>query len=900
MAWVPDRYRELRSLLRPDRIEDEVDEELLLHVELRAADLEAEGLPAAEAREEAWRRFGDLAAFRGQTCDIEREIRREQRRMEIMDAVRREGRQALRSLRRAPLFTAVAVLTLGLGIGATTAIFTLIDSIVLRPLPYPAPDRLVQLQHAVPKVGPDQKWGNSVASYFFYGDRNEAFEELGAYSSGTFSLSGDGTAERVDGAAVSASLLRVLDVRAARGRLFTDEEDVPGGASVVLISHELWHSRYGGDPQILGRTIHLNASPYTVIGVVEAGTRLPLSPVQVWLPMRLDRSAPPVNSHWVSVYARMKAGVTPDAAQRDLQRLASLMPDELPEAYSVAWYESSGFTPAVTPLRAQVLGRIEGVLWILLGAVSLVLLIAGANVANLYIVRYEVRRREQTVRAALGADRAHFAVQHLTESTAIGLAAAAVGVLLTYAGVRLLVVLSPPGVPRLHEVSVSAASIAVAAGLALLTALVFGLAPTLRGRSDFSQLRESGRGMTASRERQLARRLLVIAQVALALVLLMGGGLMLQSFINLRGVETGIDPDGVLTFQVFPPSVRYPTRDEQLRLRREITDRIMALPGVSHVSAATQLPLDGSSGCSYTTVEGTVYSSSERPPCMPMVHVLPGYFETLGVDVAGETLSWSDFDRRRGVAVVSRAFADRMWPGEDPIGKGVISYQDGPPWYRVIGVADDVRAAGVDRAPIEVVYYPPYPMEGACCAGSAPTSFVVRASTAGELSLAESIRGIVSSLDPEIPLAQVRTMNQMINASEAVARGSFTLILLALAAMVALFLSAVGLYGVIAYLVGRRRSEIGVRMALGARVGEVVRLVMLQSVALAGIGIVIGVIAALMTTRVLESLLFEVQPGDVRILLFVSLILLLVAVIASLVPARRAARTDPSEALRAD
>lgn len=900
MSWIPDRYRELRSLLGRQQLEEDVDEELQHHLELRAADLERTGLSAAAAREEALRRFGDVSSVRRETCGIERDIRRERRRMEIMDAVRREMRQAFRSLARAPLFTGVAILTLGLGIGATTAIFTLIDSIVLRPLPYPEPDRLVQIRHAVPKVGPDQKWGNTVAGYFFYRDRNQAFDAFGAYSSGTFSLSGDGSAERVDAAAVSASLLDVLGVTAVRGRLFSEAEDLPGADPVVMISEELWESRYGGDPGIIGRAISVNAEPATVVGIVERGTRLPLSPVQIWRPMQLDRSAPPVNSHYVNVYARMRDGVTPAAALSDLQRLAAMMPDAFPGIYSEAWYASTGFAPDVTTLREHVLGRMDGVLWLVLAAVSVVLLIAAANVANLHLVRAETRRREQTVRSAMGAERAHFAVQYLAESTVIGLLSAVVGIVLAYAGVRLLVLLSPPGVPRLDQVSLGAGSIAFAAGAALLLALIFGIVPALRWRTNYAELRESGRGMTASRDRQLARSGLVVGQVGLALVLLTAGGLMLQSFINLRNVESGIESDGLLTFQIYPPFVRYPTQDDQLRFRQDLADRIRALPGVTNVSATVMLPFSGESGCVYTTVEGRVYTSTDRPPCLPTTQVLPGYFEAMGIDVAGETFSRIDLERAAGKAIVSRAFAQRMWPDADPIGRGVISYQDGPPWYRVIGVADDVRSAGLDRPPVEAIYYLPRAIEGACCSGSPPNNFVVRAGSADSPALAQEIRDIVLSMDPEVPVSGLRTMNDVIRSSDAVARGSFTLLLLGISAVMALFLSAVGLYGVIAYLVGSRRAEIGVRMALGARVGQVARMVVMQSLRLALVGIAIGIVGSLLASRALTSLLFEVEPGDPRVFVLVTLVLLTVAVLASLLPARRAARVDPSDALRAD
>lgn len=900
MSWRPDRYAGLRELLGGDRLQREVDEELETHVAMRAEELELSGLGAAAAREEALRRLGDAGRHRREMRAIDESIERERRRMELFDTIRRETRHSLRSLGRAPLFTAVAVLTLGLGVGATTAVFVLLNSIVLRPLPYPDPDRLVQLWHAVPRVGPEDRWGNAVASYFHYADGNRSFEALGAYTTGMPSLSGDGEAERVAAAIVTPSVLEVLGIGTVQGRSFTEEEALPGAEPVVLLSHELWHARYGGDPSIIGRTIDVNAQPATVLGIVEPGATLPSHDTRLWLALRLDRDARPVNSHFLGVFGRLRPGVTVDMAQADLQRVANRFPELMPEAYSEGFINTTGFHPLVTTVRSEVLGRIDRVLWMLLGAVSLVLLIACANVANLFMVRAETRRREQTVRAALGAERAHFAVHYLTESTLIAVAAGLAGVLLAWGGVELLVSLSPVDVPRLHDVALGGAGAAFAFIVALLMAVLFGGAQLLR-RPDFGELRESGRGMTASRRRQFARGTLVVVQVGLALVLLAAGGLMLRSFVNLNGVRAGVDVENVLTFGAFTPAARYPDRDAVLQFQRQLVERIEALPGVERVAATSRTPLSGASGCSYTTVEGHVYTADERPPCMPNVFVLPGYFEAMGIPVTGRGFTWADVDARAGVAVVSRAFADRMWPGEDPIGKGVISFEDGPPWYRVVGVADDVRSDGLDEPPIQSVYFPPVPMEGACCGPSlGGLTFVVRSATSDPSTHAAAIRRIVAELDPEVPIASMRTMRDIVTASPAMARVSFTMMLLGVAAGMALFLSAVGLYGVIAYLVGRRRAEIGVRMALGARVSEVARLVVLQSLRLAGLGVIVGVVAALLTTGLLRSLLFEVRPADPLTLAGVSALLLLVALLASLLPARRAARTDPVEALRSD
>lgn len=900
MSWFPDRYRELRSLLRADRPGEDVSEELSHHIESRVADLVARGLPPLRAREEALRRFGDMAGVHAEVCGIDESILKERRRMEVMDAVRRETRLAVRSLLQAPVFTVVAILTLGLGIGATTAIFTLIDSIVLRPLPYPESERLVQVWHAVPRVGPGARWGSSVASHFHYQDNNRTFEEYGAGGGSVVALSGDGEAERIDAATLTASMQRLIGARVVLGRLLTDDDELPGAEPVVVLSNELWRNRYAADPSIVGRTILVNSMPVTVVGVTAAGTRLPASVPQVWLPLQLDRTAPAENAHWVGTYGRLRAGVSIEEARQDLQRLADVMPSEFPRAYSEGFYESTGFHPVVTTTRAELLGSIDRVLWMLLGAVSLVLVIACANVANLFLVRAESRCRERTVRAALGSDGAHFAVHYLTESLLLGLSAAAVGALLAYAGVQLLVSIAPAGVPRLDEVGLGWTGITFALAAGAGMGLLFGAAPLFSRREDFGELRDGGRGTTAGRRRQYARGVLVVGQVALALVLLAAGGLMVRSFVNLRSVPPGFDADNVLTFQAFVPAARYPTRDAQLQFRRELDARLLALPGVTHVGGTTNLPLAGGGGCAYTTVEGHVYSARERPPCTPVMHVLPGYFESMGIAVEGETITWSDVDLAAGVAVVSRAFATRMWPGEDPIGKGVIAYEDGPPWYRVVGVADDIRGAGLDEPAIEAVYYPPRAMEGACCSGNAPNWFVVRTSTADPTQLAPAIRGILMSMDSDVPLANVRTMHEVVRTSPAMARMSFTMLLLAIAAAMALFLSAVGLYGVIAYLTAQRRGEIGVRMALGARAPQIVRLVVLRSVGLAGIGVVAGVAGALAGTGVMRTLLFEVQPADPKTLATASAVLLLVAALASAAPAWHAARTDPSEALRAD
>jgi predicted permease len=792
MSWIPDRYRELRSLLRRENVEEDVDEELRLHLDLMTADLEHAGMGSAAAREEALRRFGDVSVFRSETCEIERDIGRERRRMEISDAIRRETRHALHSLARAPMFTAVAVLTLALGIGATTAIFTLIDSIVFRPLPYPAQDRLVQLGHGAPRVS-EGVWGSSVASYFFYLDNNRSLDEMGAYATQTYTVTAGGDAERFEGARVSASLLRVLGARPVHGRLINDEDDMPGAPPVALLSHEIWLSRFGGDPDVVGRTVDLSSFPFTIVGVLQPRFRLPGHDTRIWTALQLDRSLEPVNWHYVQSYARLLPGTSVESATADIQRLTDRLPEEFPGPYSAAFMERSGFHASVDLVRSQMLGSIDRVLWMVFGAVGLVLLIACANVGNLMLVRAESRRRESSLRAALGAERAHLAVHYMTESLVLTITASVLGAALAFAGVKLLVAMAPANVPRLDEIAVGWRALGFAMILALSTGVLFGLIPLVRTHNDFGELRAGGRGATSSRERQFVRRALVIGQVAMALVLLAGGALMLQSLVNLRSVRSGFDPENVLVFQAFTPDASY-DHDEMVRFQRELSDRMRALPGVEHVGGTTRVPLAPTGlNCSYTVAEGHEVTSDDGA-CLPTVHVLPGSFASMGIPLlAGRDITWSDVEQRTGAAVISRTLADRLWPDEVPIGTGIITYQDGPPGYRIVGVADHVRSDGLDKAPVEAVYYPTTAMSGAAVTGHPfpEIHYTVRTAGVDAGSLAPALRQVIRDMDPTIPLAGAQTVTDVVARSGQVARISFMMMLLGISAVMALFLSAV-------------------------------------------------------------------------------------------------------------
>ena len=885
-------------MLRRDHVDEEVDEELSHHLAMRYADNLAAGMDDAGAWEDALRRFGNVERVRHATEEIDREALREERRMEFVSSVVRATKLATRTLLRDPWFAMLAVLTLGLGIGSTAAIYTLIDSIVLKPLPYANADRLVQLQHPVPKIGADQRWGSSEAGYFYYVDNNRSFEELGGFRQASYALTDGSAADRISAIQATASLFRVLGAEAAYGRLLTDDDNRPGAPNVAVLGYDEWQLRYGGRRDIVGTSIRLDGEPHTVVGVLARGFDLPESSAEFYVNVHIDRGNTPQNYHWMTVYGRLRPDISLVAANADLERMASTFTRTLPTAYTQSFLDASGFRPELTTLRSEVLGGTEKTLWILLSAVGLVFLIACANVANLFLVRTEARRREIAVRSALGAEGSHLAVHFFAETLLLALVAGIVALIIAHSGVRLLIAIAPVNVPRLDEIVIGWRVVAFVTCAALLAGTIFGMFPLVRRRDSYASLREGGRGLTASRGQHFARNTLVAGQMALALVLLIAGALLLQSYRNLRSVDIGIDPTNVITAQISIPRLTYDDHAKVRQFYAQLSRRVAALPGVMSVGTTASLPLAGGTWCSGTEVEAAA-GATRRGACVPVIQVSPGYFETMGIDVQGELFQWSQLDRREGVAIISRALAAQLFPDENPIGRHIISYRNGPPWYRIIGIADDVHAAGVDKAPIDPVYYPITPMDipGAWMEMTDQV-LVVRTAASPTDRFVAALRAAVAELDPNVPVADIQTMTEVIGKSEAVARSSFTLLLLAAAAGLALFLSAVGLYGVISYIVAQRRNEIGVRIALGARADQVRRLIVKQSLVVIAAGAIVGLPIAFTGTRMLRSLLFGVSPTDAATFVGVTLILLLVGTAASWLPALRAARVQPMHVLR--
>ena len=906
--------RVFRLPLRKERLGEALDEELRFHLEERIRALEAEGMARAEAEREARRRFGDYNRYRTQTRVIDETTMRNRNRMEWWGTVRREVAHAARVLARTPAFSLIAFITLAVGIGATTAIFTVLDAVILRPLPYPRAEQLVSVMHptAAPGSG-ERKWGLSSVGYFHFRENVRAFADVGAYR--TFSVSvlipGREALEARVGQ-VSASLFTTLQARAAIGRLILPDDDRPRTPRVIVLSHEFWQRQFGTDRSVVGRSIETAVGSRQVVGVAQPGLTLPKPGpfastadlagfgVDFWEPLQLN-PATRQNNHAFAGVARLKTGFTPEDADREVADITRRFPELYPDVYSKRFMESYNFRGAVLPLRDEVLGpTLEKALWILFGAVGLVLVIACANVTNLFLVRMEARRRESAIRGALGADRRHMAVHFLAESLMLTLSAGAAGVLLAQVGIRAILAVAPRSIPRLADATLGWPSFAFAALLAVIAGVLFGLIPLLRARVDIETLRESSRGLTPSGRQRVVRNVLVVGQVALAFMLLASAGLMIRSFMQLRDVRPGLDPRNVLTLGVSLSYRRYDTMEKAVAFYREFSRRVGALPGVTAVGGTGGLPLrDYGSGCSVVFRENRPYAPGEPTPCVATPHATPGFFAALGIPVQGHAPDWSDVDAKTQAVVVTRALAERLWPGEDPIGKGINSNgTNSTTWYRVTGVVPELRAHGLDQPPSEAVFYAATPLFPAMSTWGNlnELEFVIKTASADPLTLVPAIRSVIGSMDPSIPLNNPSTMQTVVDRS--MARTSFVMLLLGLAAAMALLLSAVGIYGVISYLVAQRRTEIGVRIALGAPVRWVIALVMGQSVRLALLGVVIGLAGALAGTRLLQSLLFGVSATDPAVLVVVPVVLLGIAALASFAPARRAARVDPVEALR--
>jgi putative ABC transport system permease protein len=869
-------------------VEDEVREELELHLEMRAREYIARGMPPAAAREAALRRFGDLENVRKTCREIGRKRDKDMLRREYFTELRQDVTFAMRQLVAHPAFSLIAVLTLALGLGATTAIFSVVNAVVLRPLPVPAPERLVYIggEYSIASAG----------NYTVLTESQRSFSSVGAAQYSSFNLSEGESPERTVGFRVTASYFDVFGIPPARGRVFGVEEDQPGREQVVVLSHRLWQRRFGADPAIVGRDIRMNGEPYTVLGVMPPSFDLTAESEELWVPIAFTPERKAMHDErYLVVVGRLKDGVTPEQATEDLEGIAAgLRPIDR---------ANTNLHFRAVPFMEEFVGDYRTRLFVLLGAVGLVLLIACGNVANLLLARSAVRGREVAIRAALGAGRGRIVRQLLTESAVLALVSAAIGLALAWWGMRALVSLVPPGVPRIDQASIDGVVLAFTLGISILSSLVFGLAPVLRAaRTSLSDvLKEGGRGSAGTRGRDWLRSALVAAEVAFAVLLLVGAGLLIRSAFELQRVRPGFDPKGVMTARLSLPLAKYPEPERVAATFERLAEEVARVPGARFAAIASSIPLVRTGNNNNLRPEGTP-DEPEYGIQSSLGIVTPDYFAALGIPILrGRGFDANDRRGSQKVMIVNEALAEALFPGKDPLGKRVGCCErepDGTPIYKVIvGVAANLRSRGLAEE-IRNEFWLPVPQAPDQAWTWVQRSMYVVARTSGEPeALTPALRRAVARIDPDVPLYSESTMEQRLE--EFAATAHFNTLLLTLLGIIGLILSAVGIYGVIAYFVTQRTAEIGVRMALGAMPRHVILLVLRQAAGPVAAGVVLGLAASAAATRVLAAYLVGVEPMDPATLATVVAVLAVAALLASFLPARRAASVPPTEALQA-
>ena len=809
-------------------------------------------------------------------------------------------RQTLRRALRNPGFALITILTLALGLGANSAMMSVVSTVLLEPLPYQNPDQLVRVDHAAPGLELPQL-DISEALFLFYRENARSFDGISLSRTRQVTLTGLDRPQRLRAANFTPGTLAMLGVQPILGRSFMPEEERAGAPGVALLSEELWRSQFGGTPDVLDQTVEIDGELRQVVGVLPKRFAYPEEKLDLWVPRTLEPTAARLGNFDQQAVARLAPGVTLAAAQNELDQFLDRLSENFPEQAVAPLLQDADFQAKPRTLNDYVLGDVATSLWLLLGTVVFVLLIACANVANLFLVRAEGRQRETALRSALGANRRDHLRGGLLESGLLVSLAASLGLGLSWFGLGVLRSWGPQDLPRLAQISLDTRSLAFTLGLALLATFCLGFIPLLfdRAHSLAISLKDGGRGTTGGRERLHLRRVLVAGQVALALVLLVGATLMLRSFQNLNTVDPGFRIDDSLTFRMALPEGAYENDVEVADFWFRLQDRLNALPGVESTALASAIPLGHYVERTGHALESQMDVDNPMPVVLAFKTITGDYTETLGLRLLeGRSLLRSDAEDRSGAVLVNESVARRYWPGEDAIGQrlhpGAAGLED--PWYTVVGVVADVRAQSLDTEPEPTVYYPMLSKaENALFFRG--MDVVVRSSLPQE-SLVEAIRTTVWDLDANLPISNVRTIDQLAAASRA--RHAFTLTLLLLASLLALTLSVVGTYGVIAYLVSQRTAEFGIRLALGARGSQVASTVLREGLVVAMVGAALGLLGAFGVTRWLEALLFEVDPLDPLTFTVVPLVLLTCALFACWMPARRAAKVDPLVALRHD
>ena len=817
-------------------------------------------------------------------------------------------KQVLRRLGRAPLFTTLSLLTLAIGIGANTVVFGVVDGVLLKPLAYPHPEQLIGVWYSAPGVN-IPKLNMAPFLYFIEREQNTTLQEIGLYQGDGVSITGGAQPEHVDALDVTDGILPMLGVTPVQGRVFSRQDDLASSPKTILISYGYWQRHFNGSNSIVGHSLTVDGTARTIIGVLPKGFHfLDWNDSDLLLPMQLDRSKTKLGNFSYQGIAKLKPGVTVQQASAEFARLIpiSIRSFPPPEGFSAAVFESARFSPDLHSLKDDVVGDVGKVLWVLLGSIAIVLLVACANVANLLLVRVEGRRQELAIRTALGASRREITSVIMIESLALGIVGSLVGLGLAFGALRILIAAAPTGLPRLHEIGINPTVLLFTLGLGIFVSIIIALIPVIKYSTVRAStgLREGGRSASQSRERHRARKTLVVVQVALALVLLICSGLMIRTFLALARVSPGFaDPKTLQAFHIYIPESQIPDTQKERVVRTEqaIAAKLATIPGVSSVTITTDVPLGNNHSFDPVYAADHTYKEGELAPVRRFKFIGPGFFSTIGAHlVAGRDLTWAETFEKRPVAIISENFAREYWGSADKaLGKRVrVGFND--PWHEVIGVAGNLYDDGVSQAPSSAIFWPLFQdnFEVDKEMVRRYVGFVMRTPRAGSSAFMSEVQKALWSVDPDLPLSDVNTVGELYRKS--MARTSFTLVMLCVAGSMALLLGIIGIYGVISYAVSQRTREIGIRMALGAQRQTLTALFVRQGLVLAAIGVVCGIGTAILSVRLMRSLLFQVSPVDPWTYALATVCIVIIAWLASYIPSRRASAVNPVNALRAE
>lgn len=877
-------------------------EEIESYVQIETDENTARGMPDGEARAAAHRKLGNSTFIREEIYGMNT--------IAFLDTLARDVRYGVRMLRHNPMFTGVALLTLAIGIGANTAVFSVVNSVLLKPLNYPKPDELVDLRQLAPGAAGMASVADglllSPSMFFTYAEHNRSFQSMGIWDADTANVTGLAEPEQVRIIEVTDGILQTLDVQPALGRWLSQADQLPDGPKNVMLSYGYWRRRFGGQRSAIGRIIRVDSLPRQIVGVMPKNFRVTDTPFDLIIPLAFDRSKLNLAHFGFNGIARLRPGIRIAQANADLTRMLPIWMDSWSNGPGTNphFYETWRITPGIRPLRQEVVGNMGNVLWVITVTISLVMLIACANVTNLFLIRAEARQQELAVRAALGAGWGRIVRELLTESVLLGLLGGALAVVLAYESLQLLVAIGPANLPRLTEISLDAWSLGFTLLLSLASSFMCGLIPALKyaGPRISVALRSSGRTSSMSRERHRTRNALVVGQVATALVLLVSAGLMIRTFQALRTISPGFtDARHIQTMRISIPDTLIADPERVTRTQEEITHKLAAIPGVTSVGFGTEMPMEGF-GSNWDTMHAeNKGANGDDAPLRFFKFVSPSFFRAAGTrPLAGRDFTWNDLYGRRPVLIVSENLAREWWGAPiAAIGKRIRQFSD-TPWREVIGVVQDVRENGVDQKPPTIVYWPALigGYYGHKIDTTRTVTFVLRSQRAGAQSFVQQIQQAIRSVERDLPVASIRTMQTIYDQS--LSRTSFALVMLGIAGTMALVLGIIGIYGVISYSVSQRRREIGIRLALGAQQSELRRMFMRSGLVLAGIGVAIGLAAAVGLMRLMKSLLFGISPLDPFTYVAVPLVLVAATAFASYLPARRAAAVNPVEALKAE